>query len=184
MVKIVVPPAIEPVGLSEFKSWMRGVPIPEDQESMIEMLISAGREEAEKHQNAAYIEQTLQIAPEVIGWGAIVLPRPPFKELVSVICYANDGTETNITNDFYVNDIARPAEIQLKDTAALPFLSPRAVNPFVITFKAGGDVYDVPQKVKQAILLYATWSYLHPGGDQPIPDAFYALLSKGRVIPV
>lgn len=180
MVKVITPPAAEPVSLNDFRAWMQGLPISADQEPMVNSLLKAGREEAEAYQNAAYCEQTLQIAPGNFS-GAIVLPRPPFRSLESVVCYAPDDTPTDIKGLFAVNESVIPAEIRLKDGATLP--GPlRSVNPVLVTYAAGYD--SVPEKVKQAILLYATWSWMHRGGDEPVPAAFYALLSKGRVVPV
>lgn len=180
MVKVITPPTTEPVTLDDFRAWMQGLPIATEQESMVLSLLKAGREEAEAYQNVAYCEQTLQIAPDDLS-GAIVLPRPPFRELQNAVCYAPDDTPTDVTDLFRVNDTIWPAELNLKDDAALP--GPlRMVNPLVVTYTAGYDT--VPEKVKQAILVYATWAWMHRGGDEPIPDAFYNLLRKGRVIPV
>ena len=180
MVKVITPPTAEPVSLDDFKSWMQGLPISDDQKPMATSLLKAGREEAEAYQNAAYCEQTLQMAPDDLS-GAIVLPRPPFRELKSITAYLADGTQQDVTTLYDVNDDAWPAELNLKNSSALP--GPlRLVNPLVITYTAGYDA--VPEKVKQAILLYATWAWMHRGGDEPVPAAFYALLSKGRVIPV
>ncbi len=180
MVKVITPPTAEPVTVDDFKSWMQGLPISSDREPMVNNLLKAGREEAEAYQNVAYCEQTLQIAPDDLS-GAIVLPRPPFRELKSVTAYLADGTQQDVTTLYDVNDNVWPAELNLKDGAALP--GPLCtVNPLTITYTAGYDA--VPETVKQAILLYATWSWMHRGGDEPVPKAFYALLSKGRVIPV
>lgn len=180
MVKVITPPAAEPVSLDDFRAWMQGLPISADQEPMVNSLLKAGREEAEAHQNVAYCEQTLQIAPDDLS-GAIVLPRPPFRELKSATAYLEDGTQQDVTALYDVNDNVWPAELNLKDGAALP--DPlRVVNPLVITYTAGYDT--IPEKVKQAILLYVTWAWMHRGGDESVPAAFYALLNKGRVIPV
>lgn len=180
MLKVITPPASEPVSLDDFKAWMQGLPISSEQEPMITSLLEAGREEAEAYQNVAYCEQTLQIAPDDLS-GAIVLPRPPFKELKSVTAYLADGTQQDIMGLFEVNDNIRPAEMNLKDGAALP--GPlRAINPILITYTAGYGA--VPEKVRQAILLYAAWAYRNREGGEGIPAAFYNLLSKGRVLPV
>ena len=179
MIKVITPPTEEPVKLDDFKSWMQGLPISTDQEPMVNSLLKAGREEAESYQNVAYCEQTLQIAPDKLS-GAIVLPRPPFRELKSVTAYLADGTQQDVTTLYDVNSNTWPAELILKNDSVLsgPLC---AVNPLVITYTAGYDM--VPEKVKQAILLYATWAWMHRGGDISVPAAFYALLSKGRVMP-
>ncbi len=180
MVKVITPPTAEPVNLADFKSWMQGLPVSSEQEPMVNSLLKAGREEAEAYQNVAYCEQTLQTAPDDLS-GAIVLPRPPFRELKSAVAYLADGTEQDVTTLYDVNDAVRPAELDLKDGVTLP--SPlRIISPLVVTYTAGYDT--MPEKVRQAILLYATWAWMHRGGDTTVPAAFYALLSKGRVVPV
>jgi uncharacterized phiE125 gp8 family phage protein len=186
MVKVIVPPASEPVSLDDFKAWMQGIPVPEDQAVRVNGLLKAGREEAEAYQNAAYCEQTLQFVPEIDGGSippAIALPRPPFRELKSVACYDPDDTPQDVTDLFETDNLSSPATLRPKNGVALP--GPlRSTNPLVITYTAGYDADKIPERVKQAILLYATWAWMHRGGDQSIPPAFYALLSKGRVIPV
>lgn len=180
MIKVITPPENEPVTIDDFKVWMQGLPISTEQEPMVASLLKAGREEAEAYQNAAYCEQTLQIALDNVS-GAIALPRPPFKELKSVVAYMADGTEQDITDLFEINDNVKPVELSLKYGASLP--GPlRAINPVLITYTSGYDA--IPEKVKQAILLYAAWAYRNREGGEGIPAAFYNLLSKGRVIPV
>lgn len=185
MVKVITPPSAEPVNLDDFKTWMQGLPISEEQGPMVNSLLKAGREEAEAYQNVAYCEQTLQIAPEPDEAhcipSVIVLSRPPFRELKSVVINLADGTARDITETCTVDDTQRPAELYLSYSVNA-FGPLREVNPLVITYAAGYDT--VPEKVRQAILLYATWAWMHRGGDEPIPEAFYALLSKGRVVLV
>lgn len=187
MVKVIVPPASEPVSLDDFRAWMQGVPIPEDQEARVNGLLKAGREEAEAYQNAAYCEQTLQLTPnphDVLGVPPVIqLPRPPFRELKSVTVYLADETTQDITEGCTVDDAAWPAELHLPDGGP-PADQYRRPTQLTIIYTAGYDSDKVPERVKQAILLYATWAWMHRGGDEPVPAAFYALLSKGRVIPV
>lgn len=182
MVKVIVPPAKEPVSLDDFRIWMQGLPISPEQEPMVNSLLKAGREEAEAYQNAAYCEQTLQLTvepeppcPDIPR--AIVLPRPPFRELKSVTATLPDGTQQDAAAQFEVHNDGGPAELVQKPGSNVPVFC-----RLQVTYTAGYDT--VPEKVKQAILLYATWAWMHRGGDAAIPPAFYALLSKGRVVPV
>lgn len=182
MVKVITPPAAEPVNLDDFKNWMQGLPISTDQEPMVNSLLKAGREEAEAHQNVAYCEQTLQLtvepeSPRTDAPLAITLPRPPFRELQSITAILPDGTQQDVTAQFDVHNDGGPAALVLKPGGDVP-----AFSRLQIIYTAGYDA--VPETVKQAILLYATWAWMHRGGDESVPKAFYALLSKGRVIPV
>jgi uncharacterized phiE125 gp8 family phage protein len=177
VVKVVTPPTAEPVSLDDFKSWMQGLPISAEQEPMVLSLLKAGREEAEAYQNAAYCEQTLQLTVEPeLHQKAITLPRPPFRELQNVTVILPDGTQQDMTAHFEVHNDGGPAEMVLKSGENMPNCR------LQITYTAGYDT--VPDRVKQAILLYATWAWMHRGGDTTVPAAFYALLSKDRVIPV
>lgn len=184
MVKVITPPVAEPVSINDFKAWMNGLPISADQEPMVTALLKAGREEAEAYQNAAYSEQTLQLTvetePRPPGYHAllaITLPRPPYRGLQSVTALLPDGTQQDVTAQFDVHNDGGPAVLALKFGA--PFPPPSRLQ---VVYTAGYDT--VPEKVRQAILLYATWAWMHRGGDESIPAAFYALLSKGRVVPV
>lgn len=181
MVKIITPPTAEPVSPADFKNWMQGLPVSADQESMVMSLLKAGREEAEAYQNAAYCEQTLQLTvePEPCAPPAVVLPRPPFRELQSVTAVLPDGTQQDVTAQFDVHDGGGRAELIRKPGGSVP-----GFCRLVITYTAGYDADEIPEKVRQAILLYAAWAWMHRGGDTSVPAAFYALLSKGRVIPV
>lgn len=178
MVKVITPPAAEPVSINDFKTWMQGLTITPEQEPMAASLLKAGREEAEAYQNAAYCEQTLQITSDNLS-GAIILPRPPFRALQNVTAYLADGTEQDITDTCVTDDTWSPARLYLPPVLPGPL---REVNPLAITYTAGYDA--VPEKVRQAILLYAAWAWIHRGGDERVPAAFYNLLSKGRVVPV
>lgn len=180
MLKVITPPASEPVSLDDFKAWMRGLPISAEQEPLINTLLKAGREEAEAYQNVAYCEQTLQLTIELEQYQhdkIITIPRPPFRELKNIMAILPDGTQQDMTSKFEVHNDGGPAEMALKTGENAPDFC-----RLQITYTAGYDT--VPDRVKQAILLYATWAWMHRGGDTTIPAAFYALLSKGRVIPV
>lgn len=183
MVKVITPPVKEPVSLDEFKQWANGLPVTAEQEPIVNVMLKAGREEAEAYQNVAYCEQTLQLT---VGREehrhsdaplTVTLPRPPFRELKSVTAILPDGTEEDVTEQFEVRNDGGLTMLVLKTDGDMPDFC-----RLQIVYTAGYDT--VPDKVKQAILLYATWAWMHRGGDEPIPAAFYALLGKGRVIPV
>lgn len=180
MVKVIVPPEKEPITVEELRLWMQCAPITPEQEPQALSVLKAGREEAEAYQNSAYCEQTLQIAPDNLS-GAIVLPRPPFRALQSVVLFSPDGSQTDITESVVVDDVSFPAELRLKDGTKIS-CPLRGTNPILITYTAGYDT--VPERVKHAILMYATWAWLHRAGGEPVPAAFYNLLRKRRVVPV
>jgi hypothetical protein len=104
-------------------------------------------------------------------------PRPPFRELKSVTATLPDGTQQDAAAQFEVHNDGGPAELVQKPGSNVPVFC-----RLQVTYTAGYDT--VPEKVKQAIFLYATWAWMHRGGDESVPAAFYALLSKGRVVPV
>lgn len=179
MLKVITPPASEPVNLDDFKAWMQGLPISDEQKPRVNGLLKAGREKAEEYQNIAYCEQTLQLTVEPEPHQKVItLPHPPFRELQNVTAILPDGTQQDMTSKFEVHNDGGPAEMVLKSGENIPNCR------LQITYTAGYDsVNAVPETVKQAILVYATWAWMHRGGDTTIPAAFYRLL-KGRVKPV
>mgnify|MGYP000861541442 FL=1 len=163
MVKVLNPPGKEPVSVNDFKAWMQGLPITAEQEPMVLSLLQAGREEAERYTNRALCEQTLQVVSDL---STVVLPRPAYRGLKDV----SDESGNDVTERYEVDDTKLLAELHGE------------AGKVTVIYTAGCE--EIPEKAKQAILLYATWGWMHRGGDLTIPPAFYALLSKERVIPV
>lgn len=182
--KVLVPPAIEPVGLDEVKMQLR---IDEDDESydaILDPLVVSAREWCEGYQNRAYITQTLQLALD--AWPcayAVRLPQPPLQSIESVE-YTDNAAANNVwpASNYSADSFSEPG--RLIAAGAWPSGGLARANGVMVTYKAGygDDATAVPQKVKQAIIML-TCHWFDNGMCDP-PDAVLSLLSLDRVVPV
>lgn len=154
-VQIKTHPAIEPISLAELKDHCRVATDSED--SLLSGYLTAAREFCESVSWRAFVTQTLELRLRRFPRGdeAIVLPRPLFQSLESLKYLVDDElTELDVTA--YVVEGVEPATIEPAPHRSWPTVTeqPGAV---VATYTAGyGDAADdVPQRIRQAILLLA-----------------------------
>lgn len=188
---LVTPPAAEPVSLPEAKAHLR-VDITDD-DALISALITAAREYCEGFQNRAYITQTWQLWLDSWPEGSeIRIPRPPLQAVNSVKYYGADNTEYVLPPaDYIVDNKSEPGRIVLACGKSWPGVTLRPANAICVEFVAGyGAPADVPQRVKQAILLlvghwYETREIAVVGHvTAEVPFTVNALLWQERVVPV
>ncbi|TFE30832.1 head-tail connector protein [Cohnella luojiensis] len=181
--KLITPPATEPVTLGEIKDQLR---IDQDDASLnatLEPLITAAREWCEGYQNRVYITQTLELALDAwpcTAW--IELPRPPLKNVTSLVYTDNEGTATTWDPANYVVD-EYSFVAKLVCSIGWPSVRLAKVNGVKVRYVAGyGAATDVPKKIKQAITLLVSHWFEH--GECDPPPAVYSLLNIDRVVPV
>lgn len=138
MLKLVTPPATEPLTLLEAKNHLR-VDIPDD-DSFITTIITVARQRAEDITRTAFITQTWELSIDSTD-DVIYLPRPPTQAISSI-------TLDGVTVD--------PSQYQM-DGSRIFFLTPTTATTLggiKITFTAGygNTANDVPTPIKQAIL--------------------------------
>ncbi|OPX87737.1 MAG: Phage gp6-like head-tail connector protein [Pelotomaculum sp. PtaB.Bin104] len=190
--KIKTQPASEPISLAEAKSHLRvdGT----DEDTFIDGLISAAREDCEDFQSRAYITQTWELwLDNWPGSDCIDIPLPPLQSITSIKYYDTDGTEyTMATVDYFVDTKSYVGRVVLAYGKAWPSTTLRPANGVCIEFVAGyGDAAaDLPAAVKQAMLLIIGDLYENREntviGKQTneLPMAAKSLLWKNRVVPV
>ncbi|KQZ12955.1 hypothetical protein ASD44_01885 [Mesorhizobium sp. Root554] len=165
-----VEPSAEPVALAEVKAHLRVDHDSED--SLLEGLIRAARQEVERATGLALLEQSWRLVLD--RWprsGCIAIALHPVREIISVTAYGTEG-EASLINpaDYQVDLVSRPARIHFSKVP--PAL--RALNGIEIDFVAGfGEAAtDVPDLLKRAILLLVAHWYEFRGGfgpeDQPV----------------
>jgi uncharacterized phiE125 gp8 family phage protein len=143
--KLITPPATEPVSLAEAKTQLAYDS--NDLDTYISNLIIAARQYCEEFQNRAYITQTLEKAFDKFPENVFELPRPPLKSVTSIKCYDTDNVEHEITN-FFVDTYSQPGRVAVDE---YPKIELRKLNGVIVRFVAGEST--VEQKVKQAMLL-------------------------------
>ena len=184
--RVVIPPAIEPITATEAKLHTRIDNALED--NLVNLWIKSGREMAEGFQNRCYIERTLELTLDKFPSPLFSLALPPLISVESIKYYDEDNAEHTVDPDnYFVDTKSEPGRVSLKYGKEWPTTKLRALNGVVIQYKAGyGDsADDVPQSVKDALLVYVTYRYYNreAEGDSP-PPQFHWLLWSDRMVPV
>lgn len=152
--RLIIPPATEPATLGEAKLHLRVDGTEED--NLIAALITAARQKAEDYTRRAFITQTWELALDS-ACGVLHLPRPPVQAVETITV---DGVAAAAENYALVS----PDVLHIK----VPLY---AANPggVVIRYRAGyGDTSaDVPQSIRQAILMLLAHMYEAREGQAP-----------------
>lgn len=172
--KITTGPIVEPISLSEVKSWAKIDGAEED--NIILDMIQAVRESAENWLGRALLEQTITLVmdywPDV---GYIELPRPPLLSVNSYMILGEDDSESEYDSDnYYIDTISEPGRLIICQGATLPVNYDRDYAGHKITYKAGyGDeTTDVPAQIRQGLLMWIASLYENREMDsKPPPDA-------------
>lgn len=184
--ELVVPPAIEPVSLLEIKAQLKIDPDDESYDDQVEPLIIAAREWCEDHQERAYITQTWELALDAWPCGNIIkLPRAKLQEVESVEYVDDGGTVTSWDGVNYIIDrYSKPGKIVRHLNTRWPHVKLAAANGIIIRYVAGyGDsADDVPEKIKQAIILLVC-HWFENGYCEP-PCAVRSLLAYDKIVSI
>ena len=180
--KVITPPAVEPVSLDDIKTQLQIDLSDEIYDDQIIPLIPAARDWCEKYQNRAYITQTLELALDCWPYCEIKLLRPPL-QTVDMIEYGEGASVWDSTN-YIVDNYAFIGRVVRQRGASWPTGTLPTVNGIRVKYVAGygDDTESVPSTIKQAITLLCV-HWFNNGLCDP-PKAVYALLNLERVIPV
>ncbi len=188
-IKIITPPAVEPISLQEAKLHSR-VNI-DTEESLIHIWIKSGRILAEKFQNRSFVKRELELTLDAWPRSPFELPRPPLINVVSIKYYDTENHEETVdAGDYFVDTDSEPGRVSLAYEKRWPTETIlRPISGVKIRFEAGyGATADhVPQNVKDALLLYVTYRYEHRAeemDEESAPSHFYNLLWPDRMCPV
>lgn len=186
--KIITPPAEEPVTLAEAKLHCKidG----SDDDALITGLIVAAREQAENRTGRALVTQTLELALDVFPGAEIELPRIPAQSIVSVKYLDSNAVLQTIDASHYALDNygsqqnwAMPArDYSWPDTAD-------SANAVKVQYVAGyGAAAAVPASIKAWMLIAIATLYKQRDGVitgtivAELPHGFYeGLLDAYRV---
>lgn len=188
---LVSPPAIEPISLSEAKAQLR-VEAP-DEDQLIQSLISAARQHLDGRAGLlgrALITQTWDLGLD--GFPSLIeVPLPPLQSVMS-ITYVDSGGESHglPESEYQVDAGSEPARVMAASGRSWPSTRTQ-LNAVTVRFVAGyGDnPADVPQPLRQAILLLTTHWYEQRGivsikdSVHPIGTTFDALITNYRMGP-
>jgi len=155
--KLITPPAVEPVSLLEAKAHLRVDSY--DDDALISGLIIAARQEAEKITRRALITQTWELVLDCF-LPEICLPLPSLQSVTTIKYIDTNGTEQTLSNTVYqIDSDSQPARITTAYGQVWPAVRTQ-MNTVRIRYVAGfGLAVDVPQVIKQWILIRVATLY-------------------------
>lgn len=137
--KLITPPAMEPVTLAEARAQMHGY---EDEDSLIQSYITAARQSSEHCTRRAYLSQVWELTLDRWPAKAIKLPFPPLISVASIKYKDQDGTETTWDQANYIVDAdSEPAQVVLDYNESWPNETLYPVGAIKIRFSAGYPLY-------------------------------------------
>jgi len=179
-----VAPASEPVTAEEAKTFLRLAGSTED--TLLEGLIRAAREDVERAAGLALIDQAWRLAIDAIPASEVVLlMRHPVRQIIAVTAYGSEGEASLVGSGDYQADLSsRPARLLFRKRPQ----AARAMNGIEIDFRAGFGTAgaDVPELLRRAILmLVAHWYEFRASygpGEQPVsyPPQYERLIAGYR----
>jgi uncharacterized phiE125 gp8 family phage protein len=154
MLRLIDPPASDPISMVEAKKHLR-VDYPDD-DLLIQGLISAATIAAQDHVQRRFVAQTVEWICSGWGYGEIVLPIAPVsKDDVERVTYTDwSGTVRVLPEDQYVAQThGHTVRIIPPRGVIWPMPDPRAAEPVVIRFQVGQDVEQIGANITAAIKL-------------------------------
>ena len=173
-------PATEPVTLAEAKAQLRLEH--NDDDALIDGLIVAAREYAEAVTRRALITQTWKLTLDAFC-AKIDLPKPPFQSVASVKYLDTGGVERTLDPAAY-DAVFDTTEAFVMPAYGTSWPSTRDQAGAVrIAFVAGYEnANEVPQAIKQGMLIHLTQLYEDREGGGTIPPAVDVLYWPYRVV--
>lgn len=162
MYKVTTQPAEEPLTLTEAKTHLK-VEVTAD-DSLITALIQAAREEAEQYLNLKLITQTvtekLDCFPSYEETNLILLSAAPVVSVESVKYQDEDDTQQTLSTDIYgLDNYGLTDNIYLKNNKSWPTVLDEKNAVEIIYVVGYGSASDVPQLIKQSMLLMIGYWY-------------------------
>jgi uncharacterized phiE125 gp8 family phage protein len=160
MMKLITPPATEPVSLDETLTHLRE---PVGQDVLIESLIKAARQHIESLCGPLVSQVWEQYADSWPVGGVIEIEKARLLTVVSVKYTDSAGVEhTLVSTDYLVDTVA--GRIVLKDGATWPSDELAQVNPIAVRFTCGFS--EVPEPIRIAIMMQV--EQMFDGTDQSV----------------
>jgi uncharacterized phiE125 gp8 family phage protein len=152
--RLVTPPASEPLGVEEVKQLLR-IDVP-DEDDMVTAMAVAARQTVEEHLSRSLLTQTWELGlPCFPREYKIILPRGPVQSVTSISYTDSAGTSHTMTaGTDYLTDLYNDwAEVVLPFGKVWPPIVLTTARPVVIRFVAGyGDTADtIPVPILLAI---------------------------------
>src|SRR5262245_19676435 len=164
--KLISAPTFDPITLTQAKMHLRQ--IDNDEDDLIELLITAATRNVENWTGRALCDQTWELQLDAFPVNEIQIPKPPLIEVVSVRYDDPEGVEQILsTTDYTVDNVSEPGWVVLNTTASWPTIL-EAVKSVRVGYRAGYPDSDsppsgsaIPFDIKAAIFLLLGTLYEH-----------------------
>lgn len=160
MIKLITPPALEPITLADAKEHLRIDGTADD--AYLTGLISVARETCENYTRMAFLTQTWDMVLDATGF-CIDLPRPPLQSVTGI--YVTDDVAVETTVDplsYRVDMISEPGRVFLKPGYTWPYYTSPA--GFRVRYTAGyTTAASVPNGLRKAVKLLTAYLYENRG---------------------
>ena len=177
--RVITPPTVEPVTLTEAKAFLRVDGTAED--TLITSLIVAARERGEELSRRAFLTQTLEMTVDCLpSQRTLALLRPPLISVTSVT-YRDYYGVSAVWTDYRTDTNSQPGKIIFTSKPGVYLQESGAVT---IRYVAGygSAASAVPERIKNAILqLVAQW-YENRGATNEMPMSSKEAFLAERVV--
>ena len=157
-IKLITPPACEPVTLDEAKTWLKLDT--SDDDITVARLIAAARQMVEQYTRRALITQTWRIS--FSQWPApsfVFLPMAPAVQLVNGFMQIDAVTTVPINLSMvWLDTASEPNRLVLSQTLLPPMGEPLA-TAFDLQFGYGKAPANIPEALRQAVLVFVAQAY-------------------------
>lgn len=151
-------PSEEPVTLAQAKQQLKLEEIT-DEDDLLSALITAAREYGELVTRRTFVTSTWTMTLDDFPYvhRAIELRMPPLASVTSITYIDTNGdSQTLAASTYDVDTSSVPGRVVLKPSESWPETEYLRANAVTIVYVAGyGDAGDVPQRLRQAVLLLA-----------------------------
>jgi len=175
---------VEPVTVNELKFWARidG----DDEDDVLAGIIKTARKNVEDFIRQSLIEKTIEMSLDSWDHSIYELPLSPVISITSVTTLDESDTATIYASSNYYLAAGVPARLVIKQDSENPLNTDRGIGGYKITYKAGyGETADeVPQAIKDAIKVWATYVYENRDPNPEPPKVVENLLRNFMIVRV
>ncbi len=164
---------IEPLTIKEVKLYLRLDSVVDD--IIVQKIITAARIAGENYTRISLVQSRLLLTAYNYVDNEISLPLGPVSEIESVILVDRYDARSNLAKNFYYFD---------EEEQSLVFKSTLISPKILIRYHAGFSPGDLPEDLKQAMLIHIASLYESRIGNETIPAAAKSLYQPYKIMKI